>query len=93
MRKDHSTAQQLLESLELPAKFRTWSAWIFAAGAVASRTMHFPESAVGCLVPFGDMHNYHPPPAPALPNFPSEPITCTPTDHTDAGMSPDCHHM
>lgn len=93
LRQDHSTAQKLLESLELPAKFRSWSAWTFAAGAVATRTMHFPDSDAGCLVPFGDMHNYHPPPAPELPNFPAERLNHTAGEQTDAGTSPSDHRM
>jgi hypothetical protein len=72
MQADHRESQALLTALHLSEKFRSWPAWVFAAGAVATRTMHFPGSEAGCLTPFGDLHNYQPPCGPVVPETPSQ---------------------
>lgn len=69
---DWQAAQPILAALQLPGKFRSRAAWLLAAGAVASRSMHVPFDDVGCLTPFGDMFNYAPPPAPTPPIVPSD---------------------
>ena len=51
------------------AKWCSQKAWLWAASTVCSRTMHIPFCPAGALMPFGDLHNYHPPPAPHYPDI------------------------
>lgn len=39
--------------------------------------MHVPFSSAGALAPFGDLHNYQPPPAPHYPEIGQLPTLCT----------------
>ena len=50
-------------------KWCSLKAWLWAAGTVCSRTMHVPFCSAGALTPFGDLHNYHPPPPPHYPDI------------------------
>ena len=61
-----------LLALALPLKFRGLRAWQWAAGCIATRTMHVPFDDVGCLTPFGDLHNFQPPPPPTPPPLPGD---------------------
>jgi len=63
-------AKPLLIALGVDRRWRTVSAWQWAAATLASRTMHMPGEAAGVLTPFGDLHNYLPPPPPHLPTVP-----------------------
>ena len=59
-------------SAMLAGMSRKWcstKAWLWAASTVCSRTMHVPFSSAGALAPFGDLHNYQPPPAPHYPEI------------------------
>lgn len=67
---DHAQAQPMLQALGVGERLASRSAWRWAAGTVASRTMHLPGSDCGCLTPFADMHNFWPPPAPQPPTTP-----------------------
>ena len=53
----------------LPKKWCSLKAWLWASSTVCSRTMHVPFSSAGALTPFGDLHNYHPPPPPHYPEI------------------------
>lgn len=53
----------------LPKKWCSLKAWLWASSTVCSRTMHVPFSKAGALTPFGDLHNYHPPPPPHYPEI------------------------
>lgn len=55
--------------LKVPSLWHSLTVWQWAASTVASRTMYLPNDAAGCLTPFGDMHNYKPPPPPELPEI------------------------
>lgn len=68
---DYAKAQPLLKAVGVGQRLTSWSAWRWAAGTVASRTMHLPGSDCGCLTPFADMHNFWPPPAPLPPATPA----------------------
>lgn len=61
---DYNTALPLLKELNITC---TWDDWIWAASTLSSRTMYLPSDAAGCLTPFGDLHNYGPPPPFELP--------------------------
>ena len=50
-------------------KWCSLKAWLWAASTVCSRTMHVPFCSAGALTPFGDLHNYHPPPPPHYPDI------------------------
>lgn len=59
----------LLMHVGLPKKWCSLKAWLWASSTVCSRTMHVPFSSAGALTPFGDLHNYHPPPPPHYPEI------------------------
>ncbi len=59
----------LLMPVGLPKKWCSLKAWLWASSTVCSRTMHVPFSSAGALTPFGDLHNYHPPPPPHYPEI------------------------
>jgi histone-lysine N-methyltransferase SETD3 len=66
-RTDWRGAWPVMQELGLPRKWTCLRAWLWASGAVLSRTMHLPGAPAGCLVPFGDLFNYRPPPPPFSP--------------------------
>lgn len=70
---DYAKAQGVLKAAGVCERLRTRGAWRWAAGTVASRTMHLPGSDCGCLTPLADMHNFCPPPAPQPPATPANP--------------------
>lgn len=43
--------------------------WLWALSTLASRTMYMPTDETGALVPFGDLHNFHPHPPPYTPRI------------------------
>lgn len=64
----------VLEKLNLPSKWTTKSAFLWALSTLYSRTMYLkteteglPEA--GCLTPFGDLFNYAPPEGPYTPHL------------------------
>lgn len=63
----HAGALPLLRALRLAPKWRGRAAWLWAASTLSSRTMHLPGDPAGALTPFGDLHNYRPPPPPFTP--------------------------
>lgn len=67
----HAGALPLLRALPLcpPAKWRSRAAWLWAASTLSSRTMYLPGDPAGALTPFGDLHNYRPPPLPYTPTM------------------------
>eukprot|EP00892_Ulva_mutabilis_P005124 jgi/Ulvmu1/2984/UM015_0024.1 len=67
---DFAHARSLLDAAGVCGRFKTRAAWRWAAGVVATRTMHMPDDVVGCLTPFADMHNFCPPTAPQPPRTP-----------------------
>jgi hypothetical protein len=70
MQMNYRVASPVLEAAGLREDERDWQSWLFAAGAVATRSMHFPGDSVGCLTPFGDMFNFFPPTPPVTPKIP-----------------------
>ncbi|KAL4458878.1 hypothetical protein ABPG75_013743 [Micractinium tetrahymenae] len=60
-------ALPLLRALRLAPKWRSRAAWLWAASTLSSRTMYLPGDPAGALTPFGDLHNYRPPPPPFTP--------------------------
>ena len=96
MQADHAEAAPLLAALRLPLRFTARAAWRFAAGAVASRSMHFPGDTVGVLTPFADMHNYAPPPPPVPPCVPGDPSYQMPESapcNVPSAQSPEQAHV
>lgn len=66
----YKQAFPVLKSLDIPLKFTGKAAWRWALGTLSSRTMHLPgPNQAGCLTPFGDLHNYEPPPPPFTPRL------------------------
>lgn len=63
----HAGALPLLRALRLAPKWRSLQAWLWAASTLCSRTMYLPGDPAGALTPFGDLHNYRPPPPPFAP--------------------------
>lgn len=63
----HAGALPLLRALRLAPKWRGRAAWLWAASTLSSRTMYLPGDPAGALTPFGDLHNYRPPPPPFTP--------------------------
>jgi hypothetical protein len=66
----------ILVSLQLPSRFTSLHAWIWALSTLSSRTMYLRtsvndthDSGGGCLTPFGDLFNYEPPPPPLTPSL------------------------
>ena len=59
-------AQQRSPALHLQA-------WLWAASTLSSRTMYVPFDEAGALTPFGDLHNYAPPPPPYTPSLTAAP--------------------
>jgi hypothetical protein len=72
LRATYAMACPLLRALELSTNCSNFDAWCFAAGALSTRCMYLPGDTVGCLSPFADMHNYHPPPPPFGPRLPGD---------------------
>jgi hypothetical protein len=70
LQNDYRAIVPVLEAAGLSEDQRDWQSWMWAAGAVATRTMHFPGDSVGCLTPFGDMFNFGPPAPPIPPKLP-----------------------
>ncbi|KAK9811842.1 hypothetical protein WJX72_011071 [[Myrmecia] bisecta] len=66
---DWQQAKPVLKALGLPPKWRSKKAWLWASATVSSRTMYVPFCKGGALTPFGDLHNYCPPPPNALPHI------------------------
>ncbi|GAB4821693.1 hypothetical protein N2152v2_008739 [Parachlorella kessleri] len=65
-----------LRVLHLPSKWLSKQAWLWAASTLSSRTMFVPFDPAGALTPFGDLHNYAPPPPPYTPSLrPSAPAS------------------
>lgn len=62
-------ALPLLDALELPPKWRSKAAWLWASSTLSSRTMFLPNIVAGALTPFGDLHNYGAPPPPVTPQL------------------------
>ncbi|KAG2448798.1 hypothetical protein HYH02_006149 [Chlamydomonas schloesseri] len=60
-------ALPLLQALGLPKRFTLLRSWLWAASTLHSRTMYLPWCPAGALTPFGDLHNYAPPPPPYVP--------------------------
>lgn len=52
----------------LPAKWQSLKAWLWSFATLTSRTMFVPWDSAGALTPFGDLHNYQPPPQGFLPD-------------------------
>ncbi|KAA6425332.1 MAG: hypothetical protein FRX49_04825, partial [Trebouxia sp. A1-2] len=83
----------LLSLLGLPKKWCSLKAWLWASSTVCSRTMHVPSSSAGALTPFGDLHNYHPPPPPHYPEIEGVSACCNQDrvqdyeDYGDGGYS------
>lgn len=63
------SARPALRALDMAVKWRTLAAWLWATATIASRTMYVPWDTVGALTPFGDLHNYEPPPPPCTPDL------------------------
>lgn len=61
-----STAQRNAAQTK-PHSPRCLQAWLWAASTLSSRTMYVPYDPAGALTPFGDLHNYAPPPPPLTP--------------------------
>ncbi|KAL0036386.1 hypothetical protein WJX77_005489 [Trebouxia sp. C0004] len=86
-------AKGLLSLLGLPKKWCSLKAWLWASSTVCSRTMHVPFSSAGALTPFGDLHNYHPPPPPHYPEIEGVSACCNQDrvqdyeDYGDGGYS------
>jgi histone-lysine N-methyltransferase SETD3 len=90
-RVDWQRARPALRALDLPAKWRTFPAWQWAAATISSRTMFVPFDPVGCLTPFGDLHNYEPPGPPCTPDMLSDapgPTGAAAGAEPDASVSP-----
>jgi histone-lysine N-methyltransferase SETD3 len=66
----HAGARPALRALRLEPKWRRLGAWLWAASTLSSRTMYLPFDSAGALTPFGDLHNYRPPPPPFTPALP-----------------------
>ncbi|PNH05183.1 Protein SET DOMAIN GROUP 40 [Tetrabaena socialis] len=62
-------ALPVLQHLGLPKRFAGLRAWLWAACTLHSRTMYLPWCPAGALTPFGDLHNYQPPPPPYTPSL------------------------
>ncbi|KAL4859129.1 Protein SET DOMAIN GROUP 40 [Chlorella vulgaris] len=65
----HCGARALLRNLRLAPKWRSASAWRWAASTLSSRTMHMPADPAGALAPLADFHNFSPPPPPVTPTL------------------------
>ncbi|GFR42520.1 hypothetical protein Agub_g3414, partial [Astrephomene gubernaculifera] len=59
----------LRTSAGLPKRFTVLRAWLWAASTLHSRTMYLPWCPAGALTPYGDLHNYQPPPPPYTPQL------------------------
>ncbi|GLI63986.1 hypothetical protein VaNZ11_007095, partial [Volvox africanus] len=59
----------LLQDLGLPKRFTAFRGWLWATSTLQSRTMYLPWCPAGALTPYGDLHNYQPPPAPYTPQL------------------------
>lgn len=61
----YATAQSVLHLLfGKKSKWSSFRAWQWALSTLSSRTMYMPESSIGVLCPYGDLHNYMWPPPP-----------------------------
>ncbi|CAK0784490.1 hypothetical protein CVIRNUC_007694 [Coccomyxa viridis] len=69
VRQSHAAVRPLLARLGIPDKYRGLSAMRWALATLNSRTMYLDGDPAGVLMPFGDLHNHSPPPAPALPDL------------------------
>ena len=78
----------LMDAVQLPRKFRTFGAYVWAHQTLISRTMYLPDDAAGCLTPFGDLFNYCPPPPPftSMNVFSSELVSRWKEDEEDEAM-------
>ncbi|GLC41210.1 hypothetical protein PLESTB_001526700 [Pleodorina starrii] len=68
-REEWRGALPVLHELGLPKRFTSFRAWLWAASSLHSRTMYLPWCPAGALTPYGDLHNYQPPPAPYTPQL------------------------
>nr|ADX78230.1 CIA6 [Chlamydomonas reinhardtii] len=68
-REEWQGALPLLRALGLPKRFALLRSWLWAASTLHSRTMFLPWCPAGALTPFGDLHNYAPPPPPYVPQL------------------------
>ncbi|KAG2501249.1 hypothetical protein HYH03_001056 [Edaphochlamys debaryana] len=81
-REDWMAAEPVLQELGLPKRLTGLRAWLWAASTLASRTMYLPWCPAGALTPYGDLHNYQPPPPPFTPCLES-PDAGAPTSGVD----------
>lgn len=65
----HRQMLPVLTALPLAPKFLSKAAWLWALSTLSSRTMYMPTDDAGALTPFGDLHNYAPPPPPVTPQL------------------------
>jgi histone-lysine N-methyltransferase SETD3 len=85
-------ASPVLQKLNLPSKYRSENAFIWALSTLYSRSMFLPTdgdlegSSAGCLTPFGDLFNYAPPSAPYTPHLELSSGMKLPTTDEDSTM-------
>ncbi|KAF5830023.1 hypothetical protein DUNSADRAFT_15167 [Dunaliella salina] len=65
-RQQWKESDPLLKHLGLPKKYCGLGAWLWASSTLLSRTMYVPWDEAGCLMPYGDLHNYQAPPGPHI---------------------------
>ena len=53
-------AQPLMRALNLPDKLTSLNAYRWTVSCIKSRTMFMTGDTVGCLTPYGDLHNHAP---------------------------------
>ncbi|KXZ46488.1 hypothetical protein GPECTOR_43g924 [Gonium pectorale] len=87
-REEWRRALPVLQRLGLPKRFTQLRAWLWAASTLGSRTMYLPWCPAGALTPYGDLHNYQPPPAPFTPQLGGPPAPAAgPDDRTLDGAT------
>ncbi len=67
-------AQPLMRALNVPDKLSSLQAYRWAVSCIQSRTMFMDGDRVGCLTPYGDLHNHRPM---------LQPVTLWNIDHAD----------
>ncbi len=75
-------ATPVMEKIGLPATYRSFGAWAWAAATISSRTVFVPFDAAGALCPVGDLFNYVPPTPPHVPKVVGTPLE-GPSDERD----------